>query len=143
MSQVASSYVRRHVQRHPISKTKKLALGAVANAADDQGVTHRFYQHDVAEGLGLQLRTIKRAFSGLLRPPEGSPGPFLEKLGNGRYRLLGLAGHDPRSCGDLECLAELRAVPDFAGETRAEKKRRQGAARARAFRAKQRAAQQL
>lgn len=144
MSQVASSYVRRHVIRRGMSKTKSTVMYGVANVANDMGETHRYYQHDAATEAGVELRTVKRAFRDLMRPKQGAPGPFLEKLGNGRYRILGLAGHHASICGDPECLAELRAVPgEYPGESRADKKRRQAAARARAFRARQRAAEKL
>lgn len=141
MSQVASSYVRRHVIRHPMNRTKTTIMFQVANVADDQGVTHRYYQRDAALEVGVELRTVKRAFSGLLRPPPGAPGPFLEKLGNGRYQILGLAGHHPARCGDPECMAELWACGGkLPGESKDDKRRRQEAARARAYRARRRAA---
>jgi hypothetical protein len=123
-----------------MNRTKTTVMFQVANVADDMGVTHRYYQRDAAIEAGVELRTVKRAFSGLLRPDSGAPGPFLEKLGNGRYRIIGLAGHHASTCGDPECLAELRAVPDYGGESKSDKKRRQEAARARAYRARQRAA---
>ncbi len=140
MSQVASSYVRRHVIRRGMSKTKATVMYGVANVADDQGVTHRYYQHDAAREAGVELRTVKRAFAGLLRPPAGAPGPFLEKLGNGRYRVLGLAEHDGRACGDPECLAEIKSTGSTGHESAEDRKRRKAAARVRAWRARQRRA---
>ena len=125
-----------------MSRMKKTLMFALASAADDKGITTRYYQHDAAAELAVTPRTIRRTFRGLLRPPEGAPGPFLERLGNGRYQILGVATHDPTTCGHVECLAEHQVVPEFAGETRDDRRRRQAAARAREFRARQRRARE-
>ena len=132
MSALASAYVRRHVLSQ-VNRTKGLTMMQLADVANDQGRTVAYTQQHAAYDMRAALPTIKRAFQGLMHAAPGSPGPFLLKLGNGRYEVLGVAGHDQRYCDSDECRGELEARRDAGGKI-SEKRRQQAAARMRAMR---------
>src|SRR5688500_5084561 len=133
VSAIASAYVRRHVIWQ-VNRTKKSLVLQLAEVANDQGRTRAYTQRDAADDMGVSLISVKRAFRAMMRPRPGAPGPFVLKLGNGRYEILGVVDHDRWSCDNEECQAEAVAARDNGGKL-SEKKRQQAAARARAFRA--------
>ena len=136
MSATATAYVRRHLMRQ-VNRTKGALLSQLADVADDRGRTARYTQRDAAADMGAAPGTVKRAFRVMMRPGAGAPGPFLLKHGNGRYEIVGVAGHDQAACWNDECQDEAGLPP--AGESPAQRRRRKAAARARAFRARKRA----
>src|ERR1700754_3109918 len=131
MSEIVSSYVRRHVLRY-VNPSKKALMLAIASVADDQGLTRAYRQCDAAADMNSALPTVKRAFQGLLKPSDGAPGPFLKKMGKGRYQVEGFSKHDKWTCDNDECRAEAEASRNAGGRL-SEKKRRQAADRARRF----------
>lgn len=140
MNIAPKTYIRRHVL-HRVNQTKGNLMQALADVADDKGVTRNYTQADAAHDLGLALITVKKNFAILLRPPAGAPGPFLEKLSGRRYLILGIASHSPATCDGDECHAEAEARRAAGGKL-SDKKRAQAAARAREFRRRRREAAQ-
>lgn len=138
MSAIASAHVRRHVAPY-VNRTKSVLMFCIADTANDQGLASSYRQQDMATDAGFKRETVNRAIRVLCAPPPGAPGPFLVKEGRGRYRVLGV-NHDQQTCGNDECAAEAEAKREGNGKI-SDKKRRQEAARARAYRARRKAAQ--
>ena len=119
-------YARRHMIAARDS-TKGLIILAVAVQADPRTGGAHTTQRSIAEDMGKSLVTIKRAFQWLLSPDSG---PALIKRRTRLYQLAGYLAHDPRTCGNAECSADVRTVG------KSDRRRAQERERARRYRAR-------
>lgn len=138
MSTAAQRFVVRH-RLTLVNRTKGVILGILAYEADDAGHA-RMTQREILHRMACSMRTVKGSFASMKQEANG--GPFVKKAKGRGWIIIGVATHDPWTCGDDECRAEARAAgPDT--ESPEDRKRRKEAERARRYRARKRAAQSV